>query len=1154
MEKEIEAIYVEEYEDRSEDMLSVLYSDWEVDELCKMTDLVDFYGARWVDGKDWTDGRDWADWRDGVDWTNGINGKDWSPDTAQEIVSKLQSLSWDERLSANAIKWLEKFMGYVGWGASTLSQLRDVYLNNISNGDIITWDSGRWQFVNVPNTTGNVWGTLTWNLSDQTDLRNELNSKVTNSRTISTSSPLQWWGDLSIDRTISIAKSDSSTDGYLSIWDRNTFNNKQNFILPWTVNEYWRWDKTRANLSADVLSITSWFYEVPLTFSTWLTRTGDTIEVNDVQNIIRLSNLNTDWFVKTILWDGTLVIDTSTYLTTISWISAGGELSWTYPNPTVLNSAVISKLLTWYSSGAWVITSSDSILQAIQKLNGNIGALTTWVSSVFWRTGVVVSQSWDYTTTQVTEATNLYFTEARVRSTTLSWLSISWWSITSSDSIITAFGKVQNQINGVLWWAIYQGTWNASTNTPTLTSSVGTKGYYYVVSVAWSTNLDWITSWSVWDWAIFNGTTWDKVDNTDAVSSVNGSIGAVSLTGTTNKITVTWTVWDISSSYAGQPSITTLGTITSWIWNATSIQSQYWGTGINTSSSTGIAQVLAGTWSVSTALANGTTATTQTAWTNNTTIATTAFIATALSWYIGSTSITTLGTITTGVWNGTAIANANLANSSITFTTGSSGSDLNWSSSPVSLGGTATVNIPSMAATSVTRGLLTNTTQTLPGDKTFNSGTLTVTKTGGGDSKLVMQNSGFTGDFAFLTIGNSAVSRVGIRSESTDKATYLYAMPNGAGVLNNLNSTFSLFTTDFYTDSTNTSFMQMQAGVGLMGINMRNGGTGTLENFNFLFNSTVTATLTTAGLLGVGTSTGTSAPDYRLTLVGTNATTPQINLRSSRSAIVATNVIGGVIFTSNDTNLTAPGTEVASFQALAAATHTASVLTTDFVWKGTNTLAYAETMRLTGEGLLGIGVAPTKGWLEIKAGTTTRSAITLTAGTNKTSSVAGDLEYDGTQIYFTNGGAVRQTIQQVQRARVASAFARTSSTTLTNITGLSVTVVAGKTYEIYAVIPTTSALSGGVKFAIGGTCTATTINYTGTTQDAAGGATYMSKSAALGGTVGEQSNVTNAETVIRGEIIVNAGGTLTVQFGQNTSNASSSTCTVGGQFVVTQIA
>jgi hypothetical protein len=36
----------------------------------------------------------------------------------------------------------------------------------------------------------------------------------------------------------------------------------------------------------------------------------------------------------------------------------------------------------------------------------------------------------------------------------------------------------------------YKGTWNASTNTPTLVSSTGTQGDYYVVNVAGSTNLD----------------------------------------------------------------------------------------------------------------------------------------------------------------------------------------------------------------------------------------------------------------------------------------------------------------------------------------------------------------------------------------------------------------------------------------------------------------------------------------------------------------------------------------------------------------------------------------------------------------------------------------------------------------------------------------
>ena len=75
----------------------------------------------------------------------------------------------------------------------------------------------------------------------------------------------------------------------------------------------------------------------------------------------------------------------------------------------------------------------------------------------------------------------------------------------------------------------YQGTWNASTNTPTLTSSVGTKGYYYVVSVAGSTNLNGISDWQVGDWAVYNGTAWQKIDNTDVVTSVNGYVGAVVL-------------------------------------------------------------------------------------------------------------------------------------------------------------------------------------------------------------------------------------------------------------------------------------------------------------------------------------------------------------------------------------------------------------------------------------------------------------------------------------------------------------------------------------------------------------------------------------------------------------------------------------------------
>ncbi len=68
---------------------------------------------------------------------------------------------------------------------------------------------------------------------------------------------------------------------------------------------------------------------------------------------------------------------------------------------TTFNARVIASTLTSYSSGAGTVSSSDSVLQAIQKLNGNIAGLTTGVSSVFGRTGAVTAQNGDYTATNV---------------------------------------------------------------------------------------------------------------------------------------------------------------------------------------------------------------------------------------------------------------------------------------------------------------------------------------------------------------------------------------------------------------------------------------------------------------------------------------------------------------------------------------------------------------------------------------------------------------------------------------------------------------------------------------------------------------------------------------------------------------------------------
>lgn len=233
-------------------------------------------------------------------------------------------------------------------------------------------------------------------------------------------------------------------------------------------------------------------------------------------------------------------------------------------------------------------------------------------------------------------------------------------TISSTDSILQAFGKIQNQISGMVGGVIYQGVWNASTNTPTITSSAGTKGYYYVVNVAGSTNIDGITDWKIGDWIIFNGTSWDKVDNTDAVSSVNGYVGAVSLS-TSDILEGTNLYWTnartISSTLTGYAS--GAGTITSSDTVLSAIQKLNGNIAVLV---TGVSSVNGGTGAVTIAITGTANRITVTGGTG---LAPTIDIA---STYVGQTSITTLGTITTGVWNGTPIGTAYTSDTLATVT------------------------------------------------------------------------------------------------------------------------------------------------------------------------------------------------------------------------------------------------------------------------------------------------------------------------------------------------------------------------------------------------------------------------------------------------------------------------------------------------------
>jgi hypothetical protein len=71
--------------------------------------------------------------------------------------------------------------------------------------------------------------------------------------------------------------------------------------------------------------------------------------------------------------------------------------------------------------------------------------------------------------------------------------------------------------------------------------------------------LNGINDWKLGDWVIFNGTTWDKVDNTDSVISVNGFTGAVSLT-TDNISEGSTNLYYTNARVRGAISLTTSGT------------------------------------------------------------------------------------------------------------------------------------------------------------------------------------------------------------------------------------------------------------------------------------------------------------------------------------------------------------------------------------------------------------------------------------------------------------------------------------------------------------------------------------------------------------------------------------------------------------------
>lgn len=238
-----------------------------------------------------------------------------------------------------------------------------------------------------------------------------------------------------------------------------------------TSSDYWISQRSTTNLpegsnlyftNARAVSALAGLYEVPLTFSTGLTRTVNTITVNTSQNISTLSNLTTNGFVKTSGGTGALSIDTNTYLTGNQTITLSGDItgSGTTGITTVLALTVphIWTASTTFTAGFNSITSTS----------------TNATSTNFFAT---LASTTNFFGSGLTSCTGSSFLQWTAGLYSCAAVAGSVTSVSNADGTLTispTTGSVIASLNlaHANYWTALQNFSNASTSQLTATSSV----------------------------------------------------------------------------------------------------------------------------------------------------------------------------------------------------------------------------------------------------------------------------------------------------------------------------------------------------------------------------------------------------------------------------------------------------------------------------------------------------------------------------------------------------------------------------------------------------------------------------------------------------------------------------------------------------------
>lgn len=322
----------------------------------------------------------------------------------------------------------------------------------------------------------------------------------------------------------------------------------------------------------------------------------------------------TSGFLKKTAAD-TWALDTSTYLTGNQSISISGDASGsgtTAITLTLANSGVSADTYTKVTvdakgrvtSGTTLIAGDIPTLASSKISDFDTQVRTSRLDQMAAPTASVAMNSQKITglldpTSDQDAATKIYVdnaiqgldTKASVLAATTANITLSGEqtidgiSCTTGDRVLVKNQSTAHQ-NGI--YVVASGAWSRADDAATWNSYIGA----FVFVEEGSTNAD-----TGWVFTVDVGGTLGVNDITSTQFSGGGSITAgagltktgntIDVIGTTNRIDVAADSIDISTSYVGQVSITTLGTITTGTWTATEIGVAYGGLGL-TSALTGL--------------------------------------------------------------------------------------------------------------------------------------------------------------------------------------------------------------------------------------------------------------------------------------------------------------------------------------------------------------------------------------------------------------------------------------------------------------------------------------------------------------------------------------------------------------------------------------